>query len=128
MYYRAGITKKPEKPKIPTTWQIFSILYDTIELFLELILSFPIYILTKLGITNIIPTLLAANVVLGPVFVAATVTTVACSTVIGLGVGLGVGLTCSHNNTLMNNTNTTDIINITNITNMTYLIYRVTTL
>ncbi|CAF1072073.1 unnamed protein product [Adineta steineri] len=119
MNYRAEKSKKSEELEIPTAWQLLSTLYESFGIFLELILLFPLYILTKLGFTNIIPTLLSGNVALGPAFVAAAVTMVACSVGIGLGVGLGVGLTCSHNDTLMNNTlmNNTITTNITSTTN-----------
>ncbi|CAF1072181.1 unnamed protein product [Adineta steineri] len=115
MNYRPGKSKKSEELEIPTAWQLFSTVYESFGVFLELILSFPLYILSKLGITNIIPTLLSGNVTLGPCFVAAAVTTVACSVGIGLGVGLGVGLTCSHDSALMNSTNATNTTNMTTL-------------
>ena len=102
--------EQPKVPTVPSAWQMISEMYSCIELFILLLVQFPLYILSKLGITNIIPTLLSVNSILGPACLVVGVTSVACSVGIGLGVGLGVGLTCnndSNNGSINGNTTNT---------------------
>jgi hypothetical protein len=111
MNYRALFRRKQEVSKPPTVWNFVSEMVTSMQLFFEMLISFPSYILTKLGITNIIPTLLSTQSIVGPAVVATSVTAISCSIGIGLGVGLGVGLTCAKDADLMNSTNITNSTN-----------------
>ncbi|UJR22679.1 hypothetical protein I4U23_025716 [Adineta vaga] len=95
MNYRSTSRKQRKESKPPTLWQFTGEIYKMLGLIFEIIVSFPLYILGKLGITNIIPTLLSVNSIVGPGMIAVSVASISCSVGIGLGVGLGVGLTCA---------------------------------
>ena len=89
------------------------IIKDSLTLMYEIGISFPNYILQKLGI-NLLPSIISQNVSLFTVILAGAVIGVSCSVSIGLGVGLGVGLTCAKSDTIYANNSGSPIIgNIT---------------
>lgn len=107
MHFPAPFRRKPKEDKPPTLWQFYQQIYKSVMMFFELLISFPLYILEKLGVTAMIPTLLGTASIAGPATVVASVTTITCSIAIGVSVGLGVGLTCP-NDPEMNATNATN--------------------
>lgn len=61
---------KIKQTKPPSLWNFIKEIYKSMQLLFDILVSFPMYILGKLGITNILPTLLATNSILGPAMIA----------------------------------------------------------